>query len=119
MTDTSAVFQALRALLVPYVGRLRVLKDDAKEFTLISVGNTYQGKPMWFGGVRIGKAYVSFHLMPLYMNPPMIARIPAELKKRMQGKSCLNFKKVDEEAFAQLAALTEAGYEDYRKRGWV
>ena len=32
-----------------------------------------------------------------------------ELKKRMQGKSCFNFKEVDEQLFKELATLTKAG----------
>ena len=32
-----------------------------------------------------------------------------ELKKRMQGKSCFNFKEVDENLFKELATLTKAG----------
>ena len=36
--------------------------------------------------------------------------ISPELKKRMQGKSCFNFKDVDEKLFKELAALTEISY---------
>jgi len=32
-----------------------------------------------------------------------------ELKRRMQGKSCFNFKTVDEKLFKELAKLTKAG----------
>ena len=32
-----------------------------------------------------------------------------ELKKRMQGKSCFNFKEVDKKLFAELKALTSDG----------
>jgi hypothetical protein len=31
---------------------------------------------MYFGSVRLGKAYVSFHLMPLYMCPVLAKSIP-------------------------------------------
>jgi hypothetical protein len=31
------------------------------------------------------------------------------LKKRMQGKSCFNFKEVDEKLFKELDKLTKAG----------
>jgi hypothetical protein len=71
---------------------------------------------MWFGTVRSGKAYVSFHLMALYFNPPMNALVSPALKKRMQGKTCFNFKKEDKELFAELKSLTAAAMEDYRKR---
>ena len=75
---------------------------------------------MWFGSVRMGKAYVSFHLMPLYMNPPLEKQIPPELKKRMQGKSCFNFKKEPEaEMLARLDALTGKALGDWTAKGWL
>jgi len=59
--------------------------------------------------VRLGKAYVSFYLMAVYANPDLLKSMSPELKKRMQGKSCFNFKEVDEKLFKELAALTGAG----------
>jgi len=64
------------------------------------------GEPMWFGGVQKMKNYVSFHLMPVYSHPALAAKIPPDLKKRMQGKSCFNFKVEDPALFAQLEVLT-------------
>lgn len=64
------------------------------------------GERMWFGGVRRGKAYVSYHLMPVYTHADLAARIPPDLKKRMQGKSCFNFKVEDPALFTQLETLT-------------
>jgi hypothetical protein len=32
-----------------------------------------------------------------------------ELKKRMQGKSCFNFKEVDKKLLSELSKLTKAG----------
>lgn len=64
------------------------------------------GQPMWFGGVQRMKAYVSYHLMPVYSHPALAATIPPQLKARMQGKSCFNFKTKDPLLFARLEALT-------------
>lgn len=72
------------------------------------------GEPMWFGGVRVGKAYVSYHLMPVYTHPDLAAKISPALKKRMQGKSCFNFKVADEALFDELEALTREGAALYR-----
>ena len=64
---------------------------------------------MWFGAVKLGKAYVSFHLMPLYMSPALEKEISPTLKKRMQGKTCFNFKTVPhQELLADLQKLTAA-----------
>jgi hypothetical protein len=37
----------------------------------------------------------------------------------MQGKSCFNFSKLDEELFQELAQLTQAGFERYKQEGLV
>jgi hypothetical protein len=75
---------------------------------------------MFFGSVRLGKAYVSFHLMPLYMCPVLATRISPALKKRMQGKTCFNFKTDPEpELIASLTQLTEAAFEEWREQKWV
>jgi hypothetical protein len=70
---------------------------------------------MWFGGVRSGKAYASYHLMPLYTHASLMQRLSPALKKRLQGKSCLNFKAVDEALFEELAAITEEAARLYSK----
>jgi hypothetical protein len=73
-----------------------------------------EDKPWGYvAGVRPGKRYVSFYLMPVYALPELAALISPELRRRMQGKSCFNFTTVDETLFAELARLTEAGLEPY------
>jgi hypothetical protein len=71
---------------------------------------------MFFGAVRAGKAYVSFHLMPLYWEPSLAKGISPALKKRMQGKSCFNFTSYDPALVRQLAKLTAAGLALYRRK---
>ena len=47
----------------------------------------------------------------------MLAAMSPELKKRMQGKACFNFAKVDEPMIAELEALTKAGAEWFLNGG--
>jgi hypothetical protein len=47
--------------------------------------------------------------MSVYAYPDLLKTMSPELKKRMQGKSCFNFKEVDEKLFKELAQLTRAG----------
>jgi hypothetical protein len=84
-----------------------------------SLEPTYKERPMFFAGVKAGKNYISYHLLPLYMNPELNQQIPAELKKRMQGKACFNFSSVDPSVFKQLSALTKSGYKVFKDRGWL
>ena len=96
-----------------------VNKDDARTLDLIAgyADPRKPGSPMWFGAVRIGKAYVSYHLMPIYTEPALAAAVPDGLKKRMQGKSCFNFKTLDETQRADLQALTRQCAAAYGARG--
>jgi hypothetical protein len=106
----------LKAILKKHERTLFVLKDEPDEYTLVTKSNSNRGTKMWFGSVRAGKAYVSFHLMPLYFNPVMNALVSPALKKRMQGKTCFNFKTIDKDLFAELKSLTQAGVDSYRNR---
>jgi hypothetical protein len=49
--------------------------------------------------------------MPIYVQPSLLDEVSPALRKRMQGKSCFNFAKVDEPLLAELEALTRRGYE--------
>jgi hypothetical protein len=124
MTTFASVFAVLRPVLASYANRLAVKADTPVEYTLVTKSASpfpqHKGQPMFFGSVRLGKAYVSFHLMPLYMCPAIETRIAPALKKRMQGKTCFNFKTDPEpELIAALERLTEAGFQQWSERKWV
>jgi len=69
--------------------------------------------------VEIGKAYVSYHLMPVYGNTKLLEGMSRELKARMQGKTCFNFKSNDDALFEELERITIAGLEAFKKAGYV
>ena len=117
--DFDRVFAALKGILEPFEKHLHVLPCKPESYCLVTRLAVHKGKPVWFAYVSMGKNYVSYHLMPVYMNPAMQERIPPELKKRMQGKACFNFSEVDSALFRQLAALTAAGFEGYRALKYV
>lgn len=60
---------------------------------------------------------VSFHLVPVYMFPDLVATCAPELTKRMQSKGCFNFQTYDPEAARGLKALLKAGIERTKKSG--
>jgi hypothetical protein len=119
MTDHARVFTGLRAILLPYADSLDRVVDRDDELSLNTHFIQKNNKPLWFGGVQIKKRYVSYHLMPVYVNPDLLAGLSPELKKRMQGKSCFNFSAIDESLMSELAELTEAAFADYRRQGFV
>lgn len=57
--------------------------------------------------------------MPAYAHPALLEPTSAELKKRMQGKSCFNFTAIDKPLFQELEALTKAGFAHYKHQGFV
>ena len=123
-TNFEAVFAALKSVFSKQAKHLSVKTDTATEYTLVTKRPSpfpqHKGQPMYFASVRLGKAYVSFHLMPLYMCPPLTQTISPALKKRMQGKTCFNFKSDPEpELLKELRRLTEAGHRNWREKDWV
>jgi hypothetical protein len=114
-----SVFDALRQLLSVYEDRLACKSPNPGYYYLESTTPTHKKRPMAFAGVRTGKNYVSYHLVPVYAAPELGKSMSPELKRRMQGKGCFNFTTVDETLFRELESLTEAGYENYKKRNWL
>jgi hypothetical protein len=52
-------------------------------------------------------------------NPKLLDGCSPELRARMQGKSCFNFKMVDETVFQELAQLTAKVLTGMRNAGYV
>lgn len=119
MPDLAPVFTELRALLAPHAAKLDTKKDTATELYLDTHHIQKNKSPLFFGAVQIKKAYVSFHLMPVYVKPELLDGISPELSARMQGKSCFNFKSVDPALFTELDALTRKAYASYKAQGFV
>jgi hypothetical protein len=119
MMDFSSVFADLRRIMVPYARKLDCKVDSDAELYVDTRHIQANKKPLWFGGVQIKKGYVSYHLMPAYVNPTLLDGISPDLRKHMQGKSCFNFTSSDASLFKELAVLTEAAFRDYEKQGYV
>lgn len=119
MPDLDAVFRELKAIMAPYAARLDTTRDDDAVLHLDTRHVRKNGKPLFFGAVQVRKAYVSYHLMPVYVRPALLAGLSPELRRRMQGKSCFNFTSIDRRLFKELAALTKAAFASYRAQGFV
>ena len=112
-------FESLKSILAEFSGEMVLVKNEPGSFHIDTKYIMKNKKPMFFGAVRITKSYVSYHLMPVYVFSELLSDISPELKRRMQGKSCFNFKSSDQELFRELAELTVAGYRRYKEAGYV
>jgi hypothetical protein len=119
MADLGPVFAELRKVMAPYAATLAVVRDEDHELYVDTRHIQKNKRPLFFGAVQIKRSYVSFHLMPVYMKPDLLASVSEALKSRMQGKSCFNFSSVEPALFKELAALTKAGYASYKEQGFV
>lgn len=113
--DFPMVFEQLKTILKPYAERLTLTADAADAYSIDGPYSEKWKKQLFFASTVIKKSYVSFYLMPVYMYPELLNGISPELKKRMQGKSCFNFKKVEPELFHELAELTKQGAEKFKQ----
>lgn len=112
-------FAALKALLAPYTARLNASTDTASNYMLEGEFSPELKRPMFFAGVRQGRAYVSFYLMPVYSNPELMGRMSDGLRRHLHGKSCFNFTKAEPELFDELAQLVHAGFACYERMNFV
>lgn len=122
--ESARIFATLKAVMAKHGKKLAVKADEPSVYTLVTKSPSpfpqHKGQPMWFGEVRLGKAYVSYHLMPLYMNPELAGTISAGLKKRMQGKTCFNFKNDPDPAqLSELDRLTGAALKSWAEKKWL
>lgn len=126
-TGFDIVFEKLKDILQKYSSPYTVKEEPGKysvcgkpgPATLKVWGGKMKKPVMPVGYIEIGKAYVSYHLMGVYGNPKLLEGISKDLKARMQGKSCFNFKKVDENIFKELDQLTAKTINGFRKAGFV
>ena len=108
-TNFDEVFAELKSIFKPYVKKMDIASDTGAYYLLNTRYTMKNKQPLCFGGVRLGKNYVSFYLMSVYASPELLKTMSPELKKRMQGKSCFNFKAVDKKLYKELRELTKAG----------
>ena len=117
--DFISSFNSIKSILKKYEKSLRVIADSNDNYCLNAGYDEKRKADIYFGGVQIKKNYVSFHLMPVYVNPNLLQKLSPELKKRMQGKSCFNFKVIEMKLITELSMLTKNGFEFYKKNGML
>jgi hypothetical protein len=68
--------------------------------------------------VEIGKSYVSYHLMGVSV-PSVHASVSKALKARMQGKTCFNFRSLDDAAIKELDSITSSSLAAFKEAGFI
>lgn len=116
--DITRLFERIREMFRKHEAKAVVMHDEPARYYL----GTHElrakdGYRTWLGGVEIKKNYVSAHLVPVYAHPELLAGTGDSLRKRMQGKSCFNFKKLDEDVLTELETLIDRGVAAFEADG--
>ncbi|MDH5821886.1 hypothetical protein QFW77_02605 [Luteimonas sp. RD2P54] len=106
MNEFASIFAALSKVLRKHAAGMSIRTDEPGHLYVELPPASPKGKPRFFGAVQTKKSYVSYHLMPVYEDPGLLAGTSDALRKRMQGKSCFNFSTGDPQLFKELDALT-------------
>ncbi len=112
--DSNKIFTKLKSFLEPYEPNLSLLHNKSDNYYLNTLITDVNKKTEFFGAVQIKKSYIAFHLMPIYCYPELLDNTSQELKNKMQGKSCFNFKDIDDKLFAELSSLTKSCFDKYK-----
>jgi hypothetical protein len=126
--ELNTVFIRLRGILQQHLGGFTVHRDTSSSFgfegpigpaTVKAWKGKVRSPTIPIGWTEIGKNYVSYYLMGVYGSPKLLEKTSAELRARMQGKSCFNFTKVDEVLFRELDRLTGESVSAMCRGGFV
>jgi len=132
MADLLPVYDELRRRLSRYAAGLRessnltdanasgsrkVDEPDELTYVLLAAPTTTYPDGQLFASVKVGRRYVSYYLMPLYLGVQPEGGLSPELARRRQGKSCFNFTRVDDALFDELEDVTAAGKAEYARLG--
>ena len=121
-TAFAGVHAQLKSILQKYEGGLLKVQSDepGRYILLLPASEKTKQRDIWFGAVITGKNYVSFHFTPVYALPELASMLSPELKKRMQGKSCFNFKTApDRTTLEELERLTAAAADHWAAHNWL
>jgi hypothetical protein len=127
-SEAQPVFARLREILKRRTTGLAVGDDSSSRYclaapagpaTIKAWGGKVRSPTIDVASVKIGKAYVSYHLMGLYVDPELTKALSKPLKTRMQGKTCFNFTKVDEALFTELEQVTSKAITSFKKAGFI
>ena len=119
ITEKDAVFDRLKRLFSPYLEHLDCSEDKADAYNLNTRHLMKNKKPLYFGGVKINKSFVSYHLMAIYVFPELTEVISDDLGNRLKGKSCFNIPALNDTLVTELETLTRICFDRYQAEGYI
>jgi hypothetical protein len=107
--DAATVWNAIRRYVPAGYEEAVVKTTLVYQVPLAAYGDTYNGRAMWLVGLASQKSYLSLHLLPLYVSPPLVERLAEDFraagKKLRCGKACINFSAADDLALDAIGGI--------------
>ena len=117
--QSAELFAALFQLLTPYAARFDCTENSEQSVSYNTHHVMKNKKSLFFAAVKINKNYVSFHLMPVYVFPELLSDVSPSLRKRMHGKSCFNFRTMEELSLQELESLVATSINRFEQAGYL
>jgi len=115
----TAVFDALKSLLLPYASQFIVAADTEHSYQLVTPYIMPRDERLPFATVSIKGDFVCYNFMPLATHKQIATELPPLLAGVRQGKTCLCFKQLNESAIEELKKLTKRGFDCYKNSGYI
>ena len=118
------IFNKIKKALQKQVPPMVVAKDSQDTFELIGnkpvpYGSKKEIVPgMYFSSVVARKDMISFYFFPLYAEENFRELIPTMIHS-LKGKTCFNFKKVEQVNEKELNALLKKGVQAWKENGYM
>ncbi len=121
----SAVFNIIKEGLSKYSPPMLISKDKEGVFELM--GNKpvpYGSKKimvpgMYFSSVVARKDMISFYFFPIYYHASDFIDLIPTMKKHLKGKTCFNFKKLEQVNEKELINLLKRGVKAWKTLGYL
>jgi len=105
--------------MLPYAAGLAVKCDKPTEFHVDTRHLQPDGRPLFFGSVRIEEGRVAYRLMAVRLEPQLLERISRALRNRVCDQYGFAFARIDDALFRELALVTRTAYLRFRERGFA
>ena len=113
------VFEQLKAILKPYQDFLVISHEATGEYRLSTRFVMSNNQTLCFADIKLNTGGVSFHLMPVYVDPILLLDIGPELKQQMQSKANFYFDTLTPTLNAQLTRLVDLSFRSFQQQGYV
>ena len=123
--DRKIIFDKVKNVLKKFSPPMAIAKDKEDVFELmgnkpVPYGSKKVTVPgMYFSSVVARKDMISYYFFPMYMDQGSYDPILVNSKKYLKGKTCFNYKKVDQVDEKELSAILKKGVTVWKKLGYM